>query len=277
VKLGQEPVGLILDVISHHFHPKDRSPCVRLMHDERERFAKAWGSSFNHQAWPSGYLDHVAAVLQIAIELWPVMMGLGPLLFDLDDALLPLFLHDLEKPWKAVPGEPRPDFVSWKDKAERHAFRMARIRGYGIVLSAEQENAIKYVEGEGDNYSGRARTMNDLAAFCHMCDVASARIWHSVGYYAPKAGPEEVSLGRATTGPPDYEASAPLRHEVFVLDPSRRHIAIPIKGAERARSEAWNTTIKADPSMPSDEIAIESGGKRTTFKIGPDGKPEKKS
>jgi len=48
VKLGQEPVGLILDVISHHFHPKDRSPCVRLMHDDAESSNRAVADRCGH-------------------------------------------------------------------------------------------------------------------------------------------------------------------------------------------------------------------------------------
>ena len=54
-----------------------------------------------------------------------------------------------------------------------------RILEYGLVLTPAQENALKYVEGEHNDYTNKQRLMNELAAFCHLCDVTSARIFHS--------------------------------------------------------------------------------------------------
>jgi predicted RNA-binding Zn-ribbon protein involved in translation (DUF1610 family) len=36
---------------------------------------------------------------------------------------------------------------------------------------------MRYVEGEFDDYSNQQRAMWPLAAFCHSCDVLSARLW----------------------------------------------------------------------------------------------------
>lgn len=44
--------------------------------------------------------NHVAEVMNICMLLYPVYNGIRPLNFTLADALLVMFLHDLEKPWK---------------------------------------------------------------------------------------------------------------------------------------------------------------------------------
>lgn len=86
-------------------------------------------------------------------------------------------MHDLEKPWayeEAAEGWRRREGF----KANAHAFRLAKLADAGLSLPADLERAVFFVEGEGDHYSNRARGMSPLAAFCHLCDVASARLWH---------------------------------------------------------------------------------------------------
>lgn len=78
----------------------NRSACLKLYHYNLDRFQKAKGSSHNHHAWKGGYHDHVAEVMNICMLLYPVYNGIRPLNFTLADALLVMFLHDLEKPWK---------------------------------------------------------------------------------------------------------------------------------------------------------------------------------
>ena|SRR3989338_4492030 len=63
-------------------------------------------------------------------------------------------------------------------KADAHAFRLKKLKKYGIELLPEQQNALKYVEGEHNDYTNQRRVMNELAMFCHMCDEWSARGWH---------------------------------------------------------------------------------------------------
>lgn len=130
------------------------------------------GSAHNHQVWEGGYADHVVEVMQIADKLHDALSEIRPLPFYLADAILVLFLHDIEKPFKkGIPAE------NWTKQA-RSLIRKEIVLKYGFVLTEEQANALKYVEGEGDDYRGDRRVMNELAAFCHMCDVASARIWY---------------------------------------------------------------------------------------------------
>lgn len=143
---------------------------MKLYEDNLFRFERAQGSSFNHQAWPGGYLDHITEVMNIGVNLYGSLTTIRELPFSLSDALFILFLHDLEKPWK---GE-----IHFQNKNDKRLFRMSKINQYGIELSVAQENALKYVEGEGDEYRSDRRVMNELSGFCHICDVTSARIWH---------------------------------------------------------------------------------------------------
>ncbi len=161
----------------------NRERCQKLLSDNAERFYDAWGSSHNHQAWTGGYLDHIADVMNLARKLYVPMTAIRELPFTIPDALLVLFLHDIEKPWKSDYGIMMLQRhglagLEW-NKLTRSWVRNIIIEDAGITLTDAQLNAMKYVEGEGGDYSSQRRVMNELAAFCHMCDVASARIWHS--------------------------------------------------------------------------------------------------
>jgi hypothetical protein len=142
------------------------------------------GSSHNHQAWPGGYLDHVLDCLRIAGRLYVPMFDSWsvPVPFTLPSVIRVLFLHDIEKPWRhAARHMPRTHWSTVEelasgDKTARKECRRVVMARMGITLTAEEENAMLYVEGEHDDYSPQRRVMNELAAFCHMCDVASARI-----------------------------------------------------------------------------------------------------
>jgi hypothetical protein len=154
-----------------------RSAFERLLAAHAEQFRLARGSSHNHQAWEGGYLDHIREVMNTAVVLYDALGSLRPHPFMLSDALVVLFVHDLEKPWayeKVIDGWRRRQ--GFKEHA--HEFRLAKLAAVGISLPPELERAVFFVEGEGNHYSNRTRGMSPLAAFCHMCDVASARLWH---------------------------------------------------------------------------------------------------
>lgn len=179
--LIQKSLDELVDLIDE----LNRAGCRRLLEEHRMLFMRSQGSSHNHQNWPGGYHDHVVEVMNIAVVLYYMLSLLRPLPFSLSDALLVLFLHDLEKPWKYeldVNGTliRRFTFSSKKEeKAMAKAFRAVKFEEYGLAFTPAQTNALKYVEGEMDDYSSEHRVMNELAAFCHICDVYSARIGHS--------------------------------------------------------------------------------------------------
>jgi hypothetical protein len=153
--------------------------CRRLLDHHRALFETVQGSTHNHQAWPGGYVDHVTDAMNVAVVLHAALGAARPLPFPLADALLIVFLHDVEKPWKY---EPDPaggirEIEALRSKDAQRAFREEALARRGIVLTDDQRNALTYVEGESKDYSNVRRVMGPLAAFCHLCDVTSARIW----------------------------------------------------------------------------------------------------
>lgn len=155
------------------------SACKHILSDNRKLFQTVQGSTNNHQNWPGGYFDHVQEIMNIATILYDRLSSVRPLPFSLSDLLLVVYLHDVEKPWKY---ELREDGQlhhksSMQTKEDHQRFRMEKLAEYGIVFTSEQENGIKYAEGELNDYSNRRRIMSPLACVAHMCDVASARLW----------------------------------------------------------------------------------------------------
>lgn len=156
-----------------------RQICLTILLDNLELFKHARGSTHLHQAWQGGYLDHVTETMNIAIIQYSALTSLRSLPFSLSDALVVLFLHDIEKPWKYefIDGQITQKFELSNKKSQRE-FRDQKIKNYGLVLTPAQQNALEHVEGEIHDYSNTIRAMNELAAFCHVCDVISARLWH---------------------------------------------------------------------------------------------------
>ncbi len=151
----------------------NRERCRKLYSDNKELFDTAAGSSHNHQAWRGGYRGHIQDICNIAVELYHTFATKRPLPFSLPDAVLVLFLHDLEKPWKYG----QSDIVIPKGHDAQQEFVREKMDEYRITLTPEQENALTYVHGEGHDFSQDRRTQGPLGAFVHICDTTSARIW----------------------------------------------------------------------------------------------------
>lgn len=153
----------------------NRSACKRIYLENKSIFKQSKGSSVKHQAWEGWYLDHVRDIMNIAIELHGNLSKHRPLHFSLSDALLILFLHDLEKPWKYAGNEQQKaelrGFQDYKD------FIKSKIIEYWFQLTDEHWNGLKYVHGEWSDYDPKVRIQWPLAAFVHICDTISARIW----------------------------------------------------------------------------------------------------
>lgn len=157
----------------------NRSACFRILADNRRLFQTVQGSTNNHQNWPGGYFDHVQEIMNISVVLYERLSSIRPLPFLLSDLLLVVYLHDVEKPWKYElrdDGQLHHKFTM-QNKGDHQQFRMAKLAEYGVVFTSEQENGMKYAEGELNDYSNRRRVMGPLACVAHMCDVASARLW----------------------------------------------------------------------------------------------------
>lgn len=175
----RQPTYLSVEVMLGMIDEPNRGACIRILEDNRELFTRVQGSTNNHQNWTGGYLDHVQEVMNIGVVLYGILGALRPLPFSLSDLLLVLYFHDIEKPWKyelKVDGQLH-HRAGMQDKASHQRFRMAKLAEHGITFTPEQENGMKYAEGELNDYSNRHRVMGPLAAVAHMCDVASARLW----------------------------------------------------------------------------------------------------
>ena len=164
---------------------------MKILADHRPLFETIPGSTHNHQAWPAGYMEHVQECCNYAYHLYDFDQSFGrPLPFSRSDALLIMFLHDLEKPWRIEVMEDGTvrNRLGLDTKEAFKAFREQKLVEYGITLTPYQLNGLTYVEGEIKNYSSKHRVMNELAAFCHKVDVWSARGW----YDYPKKSDEWV-------------------------------------------------------------------------------------
>ncbi len=151
--------------------------CKKIYSDNKEKFERAKGSSFKHQAWRGGYLDHITEVMNIAVAIYLVLNSKRKLPFSLSDALLVLYLHDLEKAWKY--GGNKKEIKEFEKFDNSHHFIFSKIKEYNFKLNHDHLNALKYVHGEGEDYNKKNNVQGPLAAFVHNCDVISARIWHN--------------------------------------------------------------------------------------------------
>lgn len=155
--------------------------CRRIYRENRRLFCLVQGSTNNHQAWKGGYHDHIQEAMRWGLYFYTCTSLVRTLPFSLSDLLLVVFLHDIEKPWKYELG-PRGQLQhknSLNSKKAHREFRDKKLGEYGIILSVEQDNAMKYAEGELDDYTNQRRMMNELAGFVHICDVLSARVFHN--------------------------------------------------------------------------------------------------
>ena len=160
-----------LDYLLNKIDEPNRSKCLEIIKSNQEIIHESLGSRHNHQNWRGGYLDHLREIMNIALVLYKTMNKYRQLEFSISDVLLILFLHDLEKPWIYCKKENLPI------KKQRLDFVKQKVKEYKFELTKEHENAILFVEGENKDYSPNHRVMGRLAAFCHICDTISARIW----------------------------------------------------------------------------------------------------
>jgi hypothetical protein len=148
--------------------------CNRFYEDNKERFRIAPGSASKHQAWAKGYCDHLLEVSNIAVCLYKSLGELRPLPFTLEQVLLVLFLHDIEKLFKYENDHgPIHDLA----RIDPTVFKRQIISRYGISLSPLEWNALEFIHGENERYSQRKRVIQELGAFCHCCDFLSSRLW----------------------------------------------------------------------------------------------------
>lgn len=141
--------------------------CIEMLHYFIQKYPDAPGSSHNHQAFEGGYYIHIHDILNYANILYNSLANTN-MKFQLSDAMLVLFLHDIEKPIKYCD-------LTYDSDSE---IRKKLIEQFKINLTEEHVLALKYIHGEGSDYRKDMRIMSPLCAFCHCCDVISARIFY---------------------------------------------------------------------------------------------------
>lgn len=156
--------------------------CKEIYKKYKDLFESALGAKHNHQAWPGGYIDHIIDAMNTSLILFDALNAARPLPFQRTDALVVLFLHDLEKPFKYRVEQDGTiaKNTGFDSRADDDAKKQELISKFGIKLNKQQANAFKYVEGVRDNESSPdARIMGELATLCHCADTISALLWYN--------------------------------------------------------------------------------------------------
>jgi len=177
--VSENPTYLKLEKLIELIDKPYKKSCRKLLETNLKLFGETFGSLKNHQAYPGGYIHHLEETMNIAVVLYSTLHKLRPLGFLLSDALLILYLHDIEKPWKYEKNSISELEIkaSLFNKEDQYTFQLAKIEEYGIKLTEEHKNALRFINGEADHYTYFKRTRGPLAAFCGTCDSISARIW----------------------------------------------------------------------------------------------------
>jgi len=163
----------MMKTIVEYFHSMedDRREALLEFHLEFEPLMRiAKGSSHNHQAWEGGYISHITELFHIAEVSYAALGSLHPMPFPLDQALIVLYMHDIEKIWQYSTGETI-DKDDWYNEI---------LPKRGITLTDSEMNALEHIHGE-QNHVKTERRMNELGAFCHSCDCLSARLFWDYG------------------------------------------------------------------------------------------------
>ena len=152
-----------------------RDQISRFHNNYRTEIEASWGSQSKHQAWPGGYIDHLAETFRMAEVLYESLSRLHDLPFSRDSAIVVLYFHDVEKIWKYTTGLPK--------GFDKEQFLFGTLQEeFDIVFSPEEVNALKFIHGESaTEYDPQKRLMGRLAAFCHSIDTMSARMWYDEG------------------------------------------------------------------------------------------------
>lgn len=152
--------------------------------DNRQRVLTAPGSRSAHHAWRGGYQEHLRQTFMIASHNLELMERIGRMdelpdheKFSLSDAIVVMFLHDIEKPFVyKISDNGMVATDQLMDKAQRRKFRADVIDRYGFALTTTMANALQFVEGERDaDYVPGGRAEQPLASLCQVADNFSAR------------------------------------------------------------------------------------------------------
>lgn len=166
-------------------------PAIRaIYHRYWPEISVAPGSSHNHQAWPGGYLEHIRQVNQFVAHIYSICIDLGIFAslpeeerFSLEEVLTVTSLHDIEKPFKTILGPDGKPIINPNllTKQQRDDFKWVFFENHGIELNPNQQNAMQYVEGLGNDYESNRRVISPMGVLAHTADLMSARASYNLG------------------------------------------------------------------------------------------------
>lgn len=155
----------------------------------RDLFDKLPASATLHQTWPGGLKDHLAVMCWRAWAEYGLNNAMcGENKYTWDSVIVAIFCHDAEKLSKYAPAEdPRtaPYHATLTYGAGWEDVKWAMLHDwhdqFGLELTHDEWNAVKYTHGEGADYTKTHRVSGPLAAMVGNVDRWSAREFPDFG------------------------------------------------------------------------------------------------
>jgi len=140
---------------------------------------KAKGSQSKHQAWPGGYIDHLVECMRIGENIYRSLKEIRKVDIYWPSVVKVLYFHDVEKIFKyneEVDLNKANQLVKDAVYAKDWFYRETLPNWYNVHFNDNEYNALIHIHGEKEY--GKERIICPLGAFCHCCDILSARMWY---------------------------------------------------------------------------------------------------
>ena len=172
----------LLDYLSQCNCRSDYDGIMKFHNDHADLIKKAKGSAKKHQAWPGGYVDHLVECMMIGELTYENLAWIRRVPFEWHSVVTVLYFHDVEKMWKyggwtdeQIIQNPMAEQAVHGNKEDFYDEYLSN-EPYLIDFSDEELNALEHIHGE--KTYGEKRIIGPLGAFCHCCDMLSARMWY---------------------------------------------------------------------------------------------------
>lgn len=176
--MREKPIEYFLEKIKWD----NSKACLNLHKHFLDNYSDAKWSSFNHQAWTWWYMQHIKDILNLSEIIHDTTKDYHKNKFNIEDAYLVLFLHDIEKPVFYTKNKTNEvlDLLDWKTEKNKEEY-VWKVRDYflekfNIILNDDIKHALKYIHWEWDDFSQKKRISSPLGSHCHIADTFSARI-----------------------------------------------------------------------------------------------------
>lgn len=154
-----------------------RKPITEFIRCNARLLQSAYATPSGRWTRIGGWWDRTVEGMNVAVALYPILDARRPHPFSLSDALVVLFMRDVEKPWELedIDGK-KMHRINMMTKDEQHIFRMDIAKRWGIPLSSDQLQAIQYSNDDHCDYTPQG-VETRLAVFAYLCDYWCAEGW----------------------------------------------------------------------------------------------------